>query len=61
MLQVPLLIGGQSRPASDGRTFERRNPVTGEVVSQVAAASLDDADAAVAAASAAFPLSLIHI
>ncbi len=55
MLQVPLLIGGQSRPASDGRTFERRNPVTGEVVSQVAAASLDDADAAVAAASAAFP------
>lgn len=55
MLQVPLLIGGQSRPASDGRTFERRNPVTGEVVSQVAAATLDDADAAVAAASAAFP------
>jgi len=55
MLQVPLLIGGQSRPASNGRTFERRNPVTGEVVSQVAAATLDDADAAVAAASAAFP------
>jgi len=55
MLQVPLLIGGQSRPASDGRTFERRNPVSGEVVSQVAAATLDDADAAVAAASAAFP------
>ncbi len=55
MLQVPLLIGGESRPASDGRTFERRNPVTGEVVSRVAAATLDDADAAVAAASAAFP------
>ncbi|OLS64454.1 aldehyde dehydrogenase [Pseudomonas putida] len=55
MLQMPLLIGGESRPASDGRTFERRNPVTGEVVSQVAAATLDDADAAVAAASAAFP------
>ncbi|WP_156326419.1 aldehyde dehydrogenase family protein, partial [Pseudomonas sp. NBRC 111127] len=55
MLQVPLLIGGRSCPASDGRTFERRNPVSGEVVSQVAAASLADADAAVAAASAAFP------
>jgi len=55
MLQVPLLIGGRSCPASDGRTFERRNPVTGEGVSQAAAATLADADAAVAAASAAFP------
>ena len=55
MLDVPLLIGGQSRPAGDGRTFERRNPVTGAVVSRVAAATLDDADAAVAAAQAAFP------
>ncbi len=55
MLDVPLLIGGQSCPARDGRTFERRNPVTGEVVSRVAAATLEDADAAVAAAQAAFP------
>jgi acyl-CoA reductase-like NAD-dependent aldehyde dehydrogenase len=55
MLDVPLLIGGRSCPARDGRTFERRNPVTGEVVSRVAAATLDDADAAVAAAQAAFP------
>ncbi|MDO4237198.1 aldehyde dehydrogenase family protein, partial [Pseudomonas sp.] len=55
MLDVPLLIGGQSCPARDGRTFERRNPVTGEVVSRVAAATLEDADAAVAAAHAAFP------
>ncbi|BAP42264.1 aldehyde dehydrogenase [Pseudomonas sp. 21LCFQ02] len=55
MLDVPLLIGGQSLPARDGRTFERRNPVTGEVVSRVAAATLEDADAAVAAAQAAFP------
>ena len=36
MLDVPLLIGGQSLPARDGRTFERRNPVTGELVSRVA-------------------------
>ena len=55
MLDVPLLIGGKSCPARDGRTFERCNPVTGEVVSRVAAATLDDADAAVAAAQAAFP------
>jgi acyl-CoA reductase-like NAD-dependent aldehyde dehydrogenase len=55
MLDVPLLIGGKSCPARDGRTFERRNPVTGEVVSRVAAATLEDADAAVAAAKAAFP------
>ena len=45
MLDVPLLIGGQSCPARDGRTFERCNPVTGEVVSRVAAATLEDADA----------------
>nr|WP_298116293.1 aldehyde dehydrogenase [uncultured Pseudomonas sp.] len=55
MFEVPLLIGGESRPAADGRVFERRNPVTGEVVSRVAAATLEDADAAVAAAQAAFP------
>lgn len=55
MLDVPLLIGGKSCPARDGRTFECRNPVTGEVVSRVAAATLEDADAAVAAAKAAFP------
>lgn len=55
MLQVPLLIGGQARPASDGRTFQRHNPFSGEVVSEVAAATLADADAAVAAAQAAFP------
>jgi acyl-CoA reductase-like NAD-dependent aldehyde dehydrogenase len=56
MLDVPLLIAGKACPARDGRTFERRNPVTGEVVSQVAAATLEDADAAVAAAQAAFPV-----
>ena len=55
MFEVPLLIGGESRPAADGRVFERCNPVTGEVVSRVAAATLEDADTAVAAAQAAFP------
>ncbi|MGY2399993.1 aldehyde dehydrogenase [Pseudomonas sp. SDO5271_S396] len=55
MTDVSLLIGGQARPAADGRTFERRSPLTGEILVRVAAAALEDADAAVAAAQAAFP------
>ena len=55
MFEASLLIGGQRRAASDGRTFDRHDPLTGAVVSRVAAASLEDADAAVAAAQAAFP------
>ncbi len=55
IVQVPLLIGGLARQASDGRTFERKNPVSGAVVSVAAAASLADVDAAVDAAWAAFP------
>jgi len=35
--------------------FERRNPLTGEVATTVKAASVEDAQAAVAAAAAAFP------
>lgn len=56
MFDVPLLIAGQSRPSSDERTFERCHPVTGALVSTAAASTLEDADAAVAAAQAAFPL-----
>ena len=55
MTQVDLLIGGVSRGASSGARFERMNPVSGEVVSSAAAATIEDADAAVAAAAAAFP------
>ncbi|SDK79077.1 aldehyde dehydrogenase [Pseudomonas indica] len=55
MYEVPLLIAGKSVAAADGRTFERCHPVTGQPVSRVAAATLADADAAVAAAQAAFP------
>lgn len=49
-----LLIGGRSCPAEGGRTFDRKNPVTGTVVTRAAAASVADADRAVAAADAAF-------
>ena len=55
MHEVTLLIGGESRGASDGRTFERINPASGVAASRAAAATLADADAAVAAAARAFP------
>jgi acyl-CoA reductase-like NAD-dependent aldehyde dehydrogenase len=55
MNDVKLLIGGRDCDASDKATFERLNPVTGEVVSRAAAATLADADAACEAAAEAFP------
>jgi benzaldehyde dehydrogenase (NAD) len=55
MYDVNLLIGGKPQPSRTGATFERRNPVSGNVVTRAAAASTDDALAAVAAAQAAFP------
>ncbi len=55
MQTINLLIGGRSVPASNGATFDRINPLSGDVASRIAAASLEDADAAVAAAKAAFP------
>ena len=55
MNEVKLLIGGRDCDASNKAVFERLNPVTGEVASRAAAATLEDADAAVAAAEAAFP------
>lgn len=56
MQLVNLLIGGQSKPAQGGATFDRINPFTGAVASRAAAATLEDADAAVAAAQTAFPV-----
>nr|WP_314543157.1 aldehyde dehydrogenase [uncultured Massilia sp.] len=55
MFNTDLLIGGHARAASNGATFARHNPSTGEIATNAAAATLDDVDAAVAAASAAFP------
>ena len=55
METVDLLIGGESRDARNGAMFERSNPITGKVVSWAAAATLEDADDAVAAAHSAFP------
>jgi len=55
MFDTDLLIAGQARPASNGAAYERRNPATGAVATRAAAATLDDADAAVVAARDAFP------
>ncbi len=55
MEEVKLLIGGRDRAAARSATFTRTNPVSGEVVSRAAAASVEDACAAADAAAAAFP------
>lgn len=49
-----LFIDGEWVPASAGRTFESRNPATGEVLGVVADADAKDAEVAVAAARTAF-------
>ena len=53
--QRELLIGGDTRPSSSGRTEQDLNPFTGEVFATVAAATPQDATAAVDAAADAFP------
>ncbi|MGO4474939.1 aldehyde dehydrogenase [Massilia sp. 2TAF26] len=55
MFNADLLCGGEARAASNGATFERHDPATGDVATRAAAATLEDADAAVEAARAAFP------
>jgi aldehyde dehydrogenase (NAD+) len=49
------LINGDIRRAASGRLLDSINPATGEVWSRIAASDRTDVDAAVAAASAAFP------
>lgn len=54
-MNVDLLIDHRDRRAGDGRTFNRLDPLTGQIATQAAAATARDADDAVAAAAAAFP------
>ena len=54
MLRVNLMIGDREMSAADGRTFARIDPLTGEVASEAAAATIADAIAAAEAASRAF-------
>ena len=55
MNNVSLLINDQDRPASGGATYDRINPLSNEVATRAAAASVEDAKAAADAAAAAFP------
>ncbi len=50
-----LFVGGEWQAAADGRTYPDSNPYDGSLVAEVAAAGRADAEAAIAAASAAFP------
>ncbi len=50
-----LLIGGQEIAAAAGATFDRVDPVTGQVATTASAGRKADVDAAVEAAAAAFP------
>ena len=52
MSVLDLVIAGEQRAAEGGRTFSRRNPLTGEVATEAAAASTADATAAADAAAA---------
>src|SRR5689334_2985255 len=53
--RVPLWINGQAATSNSGRFGEVTNPSTGEVIRSVPFANAADVDAAVKAASAAFP------
>ncbi|NAO99586.1 aldehyde dehydrogenase family protein, partial [Halomonas sp. MG34] len=55
MNTLDLLIGGHSRSAHESATFEHTNPLSGETVTCIAAASVSDAQAAAEAAARAFP------
>ncbi|PIJ36140.1 aldehyde dehydrogenase PuuC, partial [Leucobacter sp. OLES1] len=48
------VIGGARRAAASGRTIEKTNPATGEVISQIHDCGQEEVDAAVAAARAAY-------
>lgn len=53
-MDIGLLIGGESARPEDRETFERNDPVTGDVATRAVAGRKSDVDAAVAAAARAF-------
>jgi acyl-CoA reductase-like NAD-dependent aldehyde dehydrogenase len=53
-VQTQLIIDNKTQDATDGRTFERRHPLSGGLVTRGAAANVADALAAVESAAAAF-------
>src|SRR4029077_20024536 len=55
MFDTQLLVNNKDAGAAGGKTFSRHNPMTGQVATRAAAATVADANAAVEAAAAAFP------
>jgi acyl-CoA reductase-like NAD-dependent aldehyde dehydrogenase len=55
MEEVKLLIAGRDTPASKSATFDRLNPISGEVATRASAATAADARAAADAAATALP------
>jgi acyl-CoA reductase-like NAD-dependent aldehyde dehydrogenase/ABC-type branched-subunit amino acid transport system ATPase component len=55
MHEITLLLEDKDVPASNGATFDRLNPVTGDIASRAAAAQIADAKRAADTAAAAFP------
>jgi acyl-CoA reductase-like NAD-dependent aldehyde dehydrogenase/ABC-type branched-subunit amino acid transport system ATPase component len=55
MNAINLLIGGKDCAATGHAVYQRNNPISGEVASTVAAATVEDAVSAADAAAAAFP------
>ncbi|WFU12873.1 aldehyde dehydrogenase (plasmid) [Rhizobium sp. CB3090] len=53
-MNINLLIGDREVPASNGKTFDRMDPLSKEIATRAPAATLEDSDAAIAAAGAAF-------
>jgi len=54
MQEISLLIAGRDVPAAKSATFDRLNPISGEVATRAAAASVQEARAAADAAAEAF-------
>lgn len=54
-MNVSMLVGGEHSAAAGNKTFERHDPVTGEVATTAPAASVEDALKAAKAAAAAYP------
>ncbi|MEY2478006.1 MAG: hypothetical protein QOG87_3321 [Actinomycetota bacterium] len=53
-MQTQLIIDNKPQDATDGQTFDRVHPLTGELVTRSAAANVEDAISAVDSAAAAF-------
>lgn len=54
-MTLSMIIDGQDSPAASGATYDRRDPVTGDVATTAPAAGPEDMRRAVDAAAAAFP------